>query len=67
MTPLTLIDFHKAQTILSHFDGVFGVFMGKLQLFDSFFPTLSHFRRRKWIIDLSAVDSYIISFHGFGV
>jgi hypothetical protein len=37
MTPLHLLDFQTAQTILSHFDGVFGLFMGKLQLFDLFF------------------------------
>ena len=37
MTPLHLLDFQKAETILSHFDGVLGVFIGKLQLFDYFF------------------------------
>jgi hypothetical protein len=57
LTPLHLLDFQKVQTILSHFDGVFCVFMGKLQLFDLFLATLSHFRRRKWLTDLSAVDS----------
>jgi hypothetical protein len=57
MTPLQLLDFQKSQTILSHFDGVFGVFMSKLQLFDSFLPTFSHFHFRKWRPDLFAVDS----------
>ena len=43
-TPLQLLDFQNSQTILSHFDGVFGVFISKLQLFDSFLPNFSHFR-----------------------
>jgi len=57
MTPLQLLDIQKSQTILSHFDGVFGVFMSNLQLFDPFLPTFSHFHFRKWRPDLSAVDS----------
>jgi hypothetical protein len=43
-SPLHLLDFQKAQTILSHFYSDFGVFMGKLQIFDYYLPTLSQFR-----------------------
>ena len=37
MTLLQLLDFQKQQTILSHFDGFFGVFMSQKQFFQSLF------------------------------
>jgi hypothetical protein len=40
MTPLHLLDFQKEQTILSHFDDFFGVFMGQEQFSKAFFTNL---------------------------
>jgi hypothetical protein len=37
MTPLQLLDFQKLQTILSHFDGFFGVFMSQERFSKAFF------------------------------
>jgi hypothetical protein len=44
MTPLQLLDFQKLLIILSHFDSLFGIFMGQEQLskalFANFLPLL---------------------------
>jgi hypothetical protein len=46
-TLLQLLDFQKQQTILSHFDGFFGVFMSQEQFFQILFANFLPLLRNK--------------------